>query len=88
MTDDDELDAKLNEISQLLDQAADIYSRQKNEDGEPDGGRFGTRIALHAALKLLGELEANSSQLKPLNRLVQALLELDHGTVADIIIDV
>ena len=37
MTGDDEFDAKVHKISELLDQAADIYSRQKMGMRNPMG---------------------------------------------------
>lgn len=72
-------------INKQLGQAANHYSRQEDEDGNDDGGRFGVRVALHAAMELLEFCDASSSQIKPLNRLSAALDDLDHGKVADVL---
>lgn len=78
-------DAKIRQINEWLNKAANLYSRQEGQKGKYDGGRFGVRLALQAALELLGSCGATSSQLKPLNRLKAALDDLDHGQVSDVL---
>lgn len=82
---DDEFERAIAEISKRLDQGERCYSVQQDKDGQFDGGRFGVCAALHAAIELLKAVGATSGQLKPLNRLVAALDDLDHGKVPDLL---
>jgi hypothetical protein len=85
MTSDDGLDKKIQYWDAVLNEAAQAYMRQENENGEQDHGRTGVRLALHVAMDALEEWGANSSQLMPLNRLMESLNDLEQGTLADLL---
>jgi hypothetical protein len=83
--DNDRRQEKIVKIFECLNLAAVFYTIQKDDSDNVDHGRYGVRLALHAAMELLKELRATSSQLKPFKRLLAALDDLDKGTTPDLL---